>query len=270
MKVYLDYIFFENLLINYIVLYQVNLFTKSENKKVYLIVSSVIISIYTTNLNIIDSNFICNVIVKFLVVNVATYIAYFPKKLVEYLKKQLYYYLIYFMYVGIIISVTLFFNVTIDKLIVKIIIYLLSGIILYVFNTFLWKMWKTNIKKDSLTYNIVISSIEIPCFVDTGCSVYDYVNNLDVIFLDRKWYDILLKEGILNKKTNIVIRTVVAEDFITGYIVDNVKVFKKKDNICTLKKIVISFPNQTIYTLDKCTGLIGYNLYMEKLRGVIL
>ncbi len=270
MKVYLDYIFFENLFVNYIVLYQVNLFTKSNNKKVYLLISSIIISIYTTIQNILEFEFIDNVVIKILVVNVAVYIAYFPKKLSEYLKKQIYYYLIYFMYVGIIISITLFFDISINKLIVKIIVYVISGIVLYIFNKFLWKMWKTNIKESTLTYNIIINGQEIPCFIDTGNSVYDYVNNLDVIFLDKKWYDTLQSKGALTKRTNIVIRTVTSEDFITGYIVDNVKVLKKKNEICLLNKVVISFPNQTICIQNKYSGLIGYNLYIEKMKGVVL
>ena len=76
--------------------------------------------------------------------------------------------------------------------------------------------------------------------------------------------------GILTRKTNIVVRTVTSEDFITGYIVDNVKIVKNKKCICTLDKIIVSFPNQTIGLSNRYSGLIGYNLYIEKMGGVFL
>lgn len=270
MKVYLDYMFLENLLVNYIVLYVVNIFTKSENKKIYLLISSIILSIYITISSILNLKIIEDIILRILVVNFTLYIAYFSNNLKEYLKKQIYYYLIYFMYVGIVISITLFFDINLKNVLLKILVYLISGIILYIFNKFLWKMWKTNIKNDKLTYNLLIDGQEIPCFIDTGSNVYDFVNNLDVIFLDKMWYEVLLDKRLLKETTNIAIRTVATEDFITGYILKDVQITKRKKTICNLKRVVVSFPPQTINILGRCSGIIGYNLYIEKMKGVIL
>lgn len=164
LKIYLDYIFFENLIVNYILFTQINIFTKSNCRNINKVVATIVISIYTTITYVFEDALINNIFVKIMIVSVGVYIAYVPKSIKEYLKKQLYYYLISFMYVGIIISVTLLFNISIEKLYVKVGIYIVSGLILYVFNKFLWIMWKSNIKSDDLTYTISIKGQEIRSF----------------------------------------------------------------------------------------------------------
>lgn len=270
MKIYLDYIFFENLIVNMVIIYQTSIFTKANIKLKYITLSSCILSVYTTIVYILKNNIVENVIIKIIVIGFAIYLAFNPKSIKEYLKKQIYYYIISFTYVGIIISITLICNISIEKTIIKIIIYLISALVSYLFNKYLWKMWKTNIKRESLTYKLKIKGQEIIAFVDTGNSVYDYINNLDVIFIDIKFFDILKNLGVLNKKTNIVVRTIASEDYITGYIVNNVDIYKNNDKICNLKKIVFCFSNQVININNKYNALIGYNLYLENLKGVTL
>ena len=161
MKIYLDYIFFENLIINIVIIYQTSIFTKSNIKLKYIILSSSVLSVYTTIVYILQNNIVENIIIKIIVIGFAIYLAFNPKSIKEYIKKQVYYYIISFTYVGIIISITLIFNISIKKTIVKILIYVLSAFISYLFNKYLWKMWKTNIKNSSLTYKLKIKGQEI-------------------------------------------------------------------------------------------------------------
>ena len=291
MKIYLDYIFFENLIINIVIIYQTSIFTKSNIKLKYIILSSSVLSVYTTIVYILQNNIVENIIIKIIVIGFAIYLAFNPKSIKEYIKKQVYYYIISFTYVGIIISITLIFNISIKKTIVKILIYVLSAFISYLFNKYLWKMWKTNIKNSSLTYKLKIkgqeivafviknSSLtyklkikgqEIVAFVDTGNNVYDYTNNLDVIFVDMKFFDNLKKLNVLKNRTNIIVRTIASEDYITGYIVEDVEVYQNSKKVCNLKKVVFCFSNQTINLNNKYNALIGYNLYLENLKGVTL
>ena len=60
MKIYLDYIFFENLIINIVIIYQTSIFTKSNIKLKYIILSSSVLSIYTTIVYICWNNNIYN------------------------------------------------------------------------------------------------------------------------------------------------------------------------------------------------------------------
>ena len=275
MKIYLDYIFFENLIINIVIIYQTSIFTKSNIKLKYIILSSSVLSVYTTIVYILQNNIVENIIIKIIIAvtskkNKKIYLAFNPKSIKEYIKKQVYYYIISFTYVGIIISITLIFNISIKKTIVKILIYVLSAFISYLFNKYLWKMWKTNIKNSSLTYKLKIKGQEIVAFVDTGNNVYDYTNNLDVIFVDMKFFDNLKKLNVLKNRTNIIVRTIASEDYITGYIVEDVEVYQNSKKVCNLKKVVFCFSNQTINLNNKYNALIGYNLYLENLKGVTL
>jgi hypothetical protein len=174
------------------------------------------------------------------------------------------------MYSGIIIGITLFFNINIEIILSKLIIYILSAILLYLLNNFMWKIWITNIKKEKLTYIINIEGQEINSFVDTGNMVKNLEYNLDVIFLDKKWYSVLNEKSVLVKKVETNINSITGRSVIPGYIVKNIKVYKNKKLIKVIKKIIISFSEQSINIYGKYSALIGYNTYLENLEGVHL
>lgn len=267
MNYYLEYVFLENVIVNLMLLNLVNIFTKSNTKRLNIIISSIFSSVYTTVIVFLNLNMF---IIKLLLVVSIVYIAYNPKTISKYLKIIVYYLFLNYLYLGIIIGITLLFSINIDNIIFKILVYIISAIILYLLNKFMWKMWKTNIKKDKLTYTINIKGQEIFCFVDTGNMVKNYQYNLDVIFLDKKWYEVLNKKNILNNKVDTYIHSVIGDSVIAGYIIDNVEVYKNKKKIKVIDKIIISFSNQSINIFNKYSGLIGYETYLENLEGVHL
>ena len=267
MSYYLEYIFIENIIVNLFLLYMINIFTKSNSKKLTIIISSLISTIYTIISMLLELN---SMVIKILIVNFIIYIAYKPKELKKYIKIIIYYIFLYYSYLGIIIGITLFFNFNIENIVIKVLIYILSAILLYLLNNFMWKMWKTNIKKESLTYTINIKGQEINCFVDTGNMVKNFEHNLDIIFLDKKWYKVLNEKNILNNKVETHIHSVIGDSVISGYIIENVEVYKNYKKVYTLKKIIISFSEQSINIYEKYSGLIGYNTYLENLEGVKL
>ena len=270
MKIYLDYIFIENIIINFVIMYQVTIFTKSKINIIRCISSSIIFSIYSVIIYFFYDTFILTCFIKLMLVNISIFISFKPKNIKEYLKKIIYYYIINFIYVGVIISITVFFKISINNTLNKICIYIISGGITYLFNRYLWKLWKTNIKNNSLGYKLKIKNQEINCYVDTGNLVYNLEHNLDVIFLDYNWYGIFELLDILNTKIDLKIKTVNGNEKLYGYIVKGVEVYKENRYICKLDKIIFSFSNQRININNKYSGLIGYNLYVEKLEGVKL
>lgn len=267
MNYYLEYIFLENIIVNFLLLNLVNIFTKSNTKKINIIISSIFSSIYTIVILVLNLNLF---VIKILLIIFIVYIAYNPKSIFKYFKIIIYYLFLNYLYLGIIIGITLMFSIDTQNIILKILVYIISAIILYLLTKFMWKMWKTNIKKDKLTYTINIKGQEIYCFVDTGNMVKNFEHNLDVIFLDKKWYDVLYKKDVLNKKVNTHIHSVIGDSMITGYIIENLEVYKDRKKIKIIKKIIISFSNQSINIFNKYTGLIGYNTYLENLEGVQL
>lgn len=266
----IEYVFLENLIINYIVIYQLNNFTKTKVKKTNMLIGIVVISAYTTLNYFLFNKVIENILVKLLIIAFCIYIIYRPKKIKHYFKVFIYYFLISFLLVGIVISITLFFNLNLSNILLKIITYCISGILLFVFNKFLWKLWKSKIRNDNLIYILKIKEIEIPAFVDTGNNVYDNVNKLDVIFIERKYYENLLKNNLLNKKIAININTVTGDKECFGYIVKNVKVFKNKKQINEFKKINFVFVDRKLNLNNEYNALISYDTYLDKLKGVTL
>lgn len=270
MKIYLDSIFLENIIVNYILIYQVNIFTKSKAKVLSRVLGAGVLAIYTVATYVLQDSMLNTMWIKLLSVIIAIYITFRADQVKVLMKQILYYYIVSFLYVGVIISLTLFFHLTIDKVIVKIMIYLVGGVISYLFNQYLWKVWKRNIKKEDLTYTINIKGQEIPAFLDTGNLAHSPIHHTDIIFLDYSWYGVLELLGVLQKRVSVSIHTVSQSDETYGYLVKGVKIFKAGKEICTLDKIIFSFSNQKINIDDKYTALIGYQVYLDNLKGVTL
>ena len=267
---YIEYVLLENLVINYITIYQVSIFTKIKSRKINTVIGIIILSFYSTINYYIQNSFITNILIKILVVNFCIYIIYLPKKIKIYIKVYLYYFLISFLMVGIIISFVIIFKLNISNIITKIIIYFCSGFVLYIFNKFMWKMWKSKIKKDDLIYDIKIGDIKIQGFVDTGNNVYDYVNKLDVVFLEKQFEYELFKNNLLHEKVKLNINTITGRDEVEGYIVKNIMINKNEYNICILKKLILIFVDKKIDNNNEYKALISYDTYIDKLKGVEL
>lgn len=269
MEIYLEYILFENILVNYIIVSQISIFTKIKLNTKNKIVGILLMSIYTILSYAKLSSLLSSVFAKIMMVNVFLYILFLPKKLNVYFKQIIYYYMISSIYTGVIISISLLFNVSLDRTINKITIYIISALIIHMLNKILWKMWKNNITDDSLIYDVHVDEYKFRAFVDTGNSVKDSVNGLDVIFVQDDIYDILYKKLKLCTKVNIDISTVSSKDVFTGYVIDNVFVQNKKGHYY-FPKIIFVFVDRKFNSNLNYKALIGYDTYVEKLKGVYL
>ena len=106
MKIYLDYIFLENLVVNIVIISELIIFTKSKvstKRKVVIIfidtILSCIFAMYSNTVSYILHFFVSIGILFFL---------FNPKNIYELIKKFCYYYLLYFIYIGLIISFSIF------------------------------------------------------------------------------------------------------------------------------------------------------------------
>ncbi len=267
MKIYLDYIFLENLIVNILVSIQIIIFIKTNIKKINIIIGAIFLSLYTTLIYVLNNTFFNSICIKVIAIVIYCYITFKPKTVILLLKEVLYYLFFTFLYVGIIISISLIFKVNLESIFIKSIIYVISGIILYIFTNYLWKMWKSNIKYSDLTYTINIKGQEIIGFVDTGHNVKDVVTNLDVIFINKEYKEKLKSIIDEKKKIFININTVNNNTEEEGYIVKDIYFYKDNKMIGRIKRIVICFVNNSL-TNKKYSALIGYNTYVEKIKGV--
>lgn len=268
MKIYLDYIFLENLIVNTVIILETIIFTKSKisiKRKVFVIILDTFLSCFlaiNTNLNSYILHLFFSIITLF--------ILFKSKNIYQLVKKIICYYILYFLYLGLIISLSIIVNINLSNFINKIIIYILSGFIFHFICKDLWKMWKINITQKDLYYILKINNIEIKAFVDTGNSIKDPITSLNVIFIDKNLKNIILNEIEEYYKINIEVLTINGLDIKEGYVVKDIVVNKENKQISKIDKIILSFTLNNSNTPEKYSALIGYETYLENLEGVKL
>lgn len=261
MKIYLDYIFLENLIVNAAIIFQtikcINIKIKKSKKVLWIIFDSIISCIVYIKPDI--SSYIFNVIFTTIMIVVILK----PKSSIEYIKYMCTYYYVYIVYMGIIIFSAIILNIQLEKYLNKVILYSLSYVICRYITDKMWIMLKS--KKDylDLIYVLKIQNNDIPVFLDTGNKAYDYLNNCSVIFLDNA-----LKSKIdLNnlEKIEFEINTINGKDTKDGYIIENLTITKNKEEYA-INKVIICF-SCINDTPEKYSGIIGYELYLRNLNG---
>ena len=131
-------------------------------------------------------------------------------------------------------------------------------------------MWKSNIKDRDLFYTLNINGKKVNTFVDTGNSVKDPITSLDVIFLKKELEKEIITDNLSYKKTYINVSTVNGSQIKLGYIIKNIIVYKEEREIALIDKIILSFSLDNSNTPEKYSAILGYDTYLEKLKGVIL
>ena len=261
---YIEYIFIENLIVNILLIIQTHIFTNTKIKKLKIIIISIFLSLILTVFKIINMNYILNI----LTISLSVYYIFKQnsKNLITILKYQIYFYFISVLYIGSIIYTVLIFNLNISSVITRLSIYLINQGLIYIVYKFVWKIWINKIKNEPLMYKLKLNNINFNVFLDTGnnLSYLDY----DVILIDRKKY---LKK--IRKKQNIFsgynyfdvpIITTNGSKVEKGVEYKNLKLKKERIEYDIKKSIVV------FIDINEYDGLLSYNTYLNKLRGVKL
>lgn len=262
MKIYLDYIFLENLVVNTVIIIETIILTNfsvSKKKRIFIIFLDTFISTIMKIIPQLD-NFLIHIILS----SLSLFILFKFKNIFEFIKNLISYYLIYFIYIGIIISFSIIFNINLENILIKLALYIFSASILNILVKDLWKMWKSKIKISDLYYELKINDVKIKSFIDTGNTVKDPISLLNVIFLNKNLKNSLNLD--VNKKIAFNVSTVSGNDIKEGYIVKNVKVIKDGREIAKIPKIILCF-SLTSNTPEKYSAIIGYDTYLENISG---
>jgi len=265
MTIYLDYIFLENLIVNTVIIIETVKFTKSKissKRKIIFIIIDTILSCLVY-LNSFLNNYFIHIIFSIIVL----FILFKPKNIYQLFKKVSCYYLLYFLYIGLLISINIIFNIELDSFNKRIFVYFICAVIFHYLCNDLWRIWKLNITNSNLSYTLEINGKKIEGFVDTGNTVKDIVTSLSVIFIDSS------KKYIINENLEEIyfdVITVNGKDRKAGYIAKDIIVYKGKKYVTKLDKIILSFSLNSSNTPEKYSAIIGYNTYIEKLEGVKL
>lgn len=215
MTVYLDIVFLENILMNYIIIFATGVAVKEKLSKIRILISSVIGAIYTIimYLNIIPiySNFIMKLILSVVIV----YIAFKPKTFKKLIKNLTIFYLVSFVFGGCVFALMYFIQpqlvqirngVFVGDYPIK--VALMGGAISLIIIQISFKIVKTKLSKKDMIYQIGITinskSIKIKALLDTGNLLKEPITGLPVIVTEHTVLYSVLPNEILNNIEKIL------------------------------------------------------------------
>lgn len=215
MTIYMDVVLFENLCMNYIILFGSAYIIKIKIKHIRIICSSILGAIYAILAYIGIFPLYSNIVVKILLSVAMIYIAYRPKNIKGALKELIVFYLVSFALGGC--AFALLYIVRPQDIFIKdgvfigtypIKIALLGGILGFIITYISFKIVKTRMSKKELIYRIQIEikgkTLETNVLLDTGNMLKDPISNTPVVLIEKsKLYEILPSELIENAKDMI-------------------------------------------------------------------
>ena len=269
MKIYLDYIFIENFLIDFILIKETGIISKQNIKTRNAIIASIFSSLYVVIMvyfGLISLNYLLS---KLLLVVCIIYIAFNPTSIKTYLKLIGIFMLVSVINVGSVIVTKQLLNIHEVSFVTEIGIYVVGLGISKLFVQYMWKIYKQDIKENNLMYNVKIKigskKYSYKAFLDTGNNVFSYTENLPVLFAVLK--DEKQKEQLKKLKSfSINTVTLSSSSSKTAYVFDNVEI--RKNNKIYLVKAAIVFINSNLSKNNEYDMLLNYKLYVEKLGGI--
>ena len=210
MVIYMDMLFLENFILDFIILYVTGLISKNKIKFLKLIFGSALGAIYVVMYYFIKINVYSNIIIKLLLSIIMIYISFVPTNFKEMLKLTVFFYLTSFVFGGAALSVIymlnsrritiqngiLIGNYTIRTIFIGVVIACIVTIIAF-------KFVKAKFSKNDLFCNIIIKinnkQIKTKAMLDTGNFLKDPITNIPVVVVEYTvLYDMVPKEILDN------------------------------------------------------------------------
>lgn len=179
MVIYLDIIFFENLCMNYIILYATGLIRKNNMKQIRLILSSAIGSIYAIIIYLKLANLASNILMKFLLSISMTWIAFNSNNYKALIKDILIFYIVSFVFGGCSFAMIYFINPSKVKInngvlvgLYPIKVTLVAGIIAFIGTQIAFKITKNKLSSSDMICTIKIfldnKNVKVKALIDSG------------------------------------------------------------------------------------------------------
>ena len=210
MVIYIDMLFLENFILDFIILYVTGLISKNKIKFLKLIFGSALGAIYVVMYYFIKINVYSNIIIKLFLSIVMIYVSFMPTNFKEMLKLTVFFYLTSFVFGGAALSVIymlnsrritiqngiLIGNYTIRTIFIGVVIACIVTIIAF-------KFVKAKFSKNDLFCNIIIKinnkQIKTKAMLDTGNFLKDPITNIPVVVVEYTvLYDMVPKEILDN------------------------------------------------------------------------
>lgn len=292
--IYLDIIFFENLIMNSIILYATSIILKLKPKLFRILISSAIGSIYSIILYITEMKIYSSIISKIILSIIMTYVAFNPQNVKKMWKQILIFYLTSFVFGGVALYLIYFLKpqdilmkngMYVGENILKII--LLGGIVAFVVIKISLKIIKTKISSKDMYCNIKIKlnekEVETTAMLDTGNLVKEPITNTPVIIVESSLLYEMLPKEILNNLEEVLngnlsdIPEEIQEKYISkmrcipfkslgkengmllGIRADEIEVIKEDENKI-IKNAIIGIYDKSLTKRGEYRALVGIDL----------
>lgn len=271
MKVYLDYIFIENFLIDFILLKETSMLAKEKTKNRFLVLSSIISSAYVLLMVVLKVEILNYLISKILLAVVITYISFKPDIFKKYIRLLILFFAVSIINVGTVEVITNLLGINQIDGIQKVTIYISGFLISKLIIIDLWKIYKLNLKSKSLIYDVTLKmgkkKYKYKAFLDTGNNVYSYHNDLPIVFAEIKDENQI---KILDNMQSFEINTITLSNKTQkrAYLFNNVEIFKEGKTWYVDMGIV--FEQSKFSKNNQYDMILNYILFSEKLGGISL
>ena len=295
MTVYIDVIFIENLIINYIIIYATAIIAKVKVKQIRIFIGSLIGSIYSVIYYLFNLKIYSSVILKIILSIVIIYVSFNSKNLKTLLKQIVLFYMISFIFGGASIAIIYMVNsqnitiqngVLIGEYTIKTV--LIGIVIAYLTVVIACKIIKTKISKKDLICDVKVTlnskEIETKAMIDTGNLLKEPITNIPVIVMEHTlFYNIIPKE-ILNNIEHILggdfsnISAEIQEQYISklkvipfsslgkqngmllGIKADKLQIYRDEESK-EIEKVIIGIYNKSLTKRGEYRALLGVETF---------
>ena len=215
MTVYLDIIFFENVLMNYIILFACGVLVKTQISRIRVLISACLGAVYTIIMYLdiipIYSNFFMKIILSVVMV----YVAFKPGSVKLILRQLLIFYLTSFVFGGCVFGLMYFIKpqlvqmrngVFIGTYPIKIAI--LGGGTAFVIMQLGFKFVKSKISKKDMIFKMKITicekSVELNALLDTGNLLKEPITGIPVVIVQKSCLKQIIPDQILDNLNKII------------------------------------------------------------------
>lgn len=267
MIIYLDYLFIENVIFDFIILKEVSKLAKikSNNKRIFL--ATIVSSIYVVIMLLFKLKELNYFISKILLAFVTVYIAFKPEKPAFYIKLILLFFTVSIVNIGALIVLKSLLGISelsgISKIVIYVFVYLIGELIV----GRLWKLYSSEVTKDNLNYTVILKvdgkNYEYEGFLDTGNTVYSH--GMPVIFAEV--FDERIETNLKDKEY-FEVKTVTLGSISSkkAYVFDDIQIIGKNERWCVKAGVV--FETSKIAKYNNYNMILNYILYTESMGGI--
>lgn len=217
MTVYIDIIFLENILMNYIILFATLVVIKSraEYQQIRLILSSIIGSCYAVIVYLDILPIYSNIFMKIVLSIIMVYVAFGARNVKQLLKQILIFYLVSFIFGGCTFALIYFIkpeNVKINNGVFvgtyPIKVTLIAGVVAFIVTQIAFKINKNKLNNKNAFLNIEIffeeKILKVKALLDSGNMLTEPISKLPVIIVEKEELKKIISKDFLNYIENFV------------------------------------------------------------------